>query len=145
MKPKTIFILFIFITITGIFSARAQCLDFVKTAGFQILNTDTHVPEGRFDSMILSEGDNLTVYKSFFRGKTYRIVVLGEENLPPLKFKVKTMSGDVIYENYNDGSKYWDYTSDRNQNLVISIEIPYKTGSQPKSGCVAVVLGYKMN
>ena len=144
MKPKTIFI-FLFITFGYVYSLQAQCLDFVKSNGFEILNTNTHVPEGRFDSMILSEGDNLTVYKSFFRGKTYRVVVLGAENLPPLKYKVKTMQGDVIYENYNDGSTSWDYTSERNQNLVISIEIPYKTGTQPESGCVAVILGYKMN
>jgi hypothetical protein len=145
MKPKTFIITLIFTTITGIFSLHAQCLDFVKTKGFQILDTDKHVPEGRFDSMILSEGDNLTVYKSFFRGKKYRLVVLGADDLPKLKYKVKTMSGDVIYDNNTDGKTYWDYTSDRNQNLVISIEIPPNTGSQPKSACVAVIMGYKMN
>jgi hypothetical protein len=142
MKAKTIYILII-LFISSV-SIHAQCLDFVQTKGFEILDTDTHVPEGRFDAMILSEGDNLTVYKSFFRGKTYRVVVLGAETLPGLQYKVKTMNGDVIYENINDDSKFWDYTSDRNQNLIISVEIPYETGTQPASGCVAVILGYKM-
>lgn len=145
MKPKTIFIFLIAILLVNVFESKAQCLDFVKSKGFEILDTQNHIPEGRFDAMQLSEGDNLTVYKSFFRGKTYRIVVIGDSNLPPLKYKVKTMQGDVIYENYNDGSNHWDYTSDKNQNLVIYVEIPYKTGSQPNNGCVAVVLGYKMN
>jgi len=145
MKPKTTIFLLSAILLFGVLKADAQCLDFVKTDCFAILGTDQYVPEGRYDAMLLSEGDNLTVYKSFFRNKTYKVVVLGDENLPTLKYKVKTMQGEVIYENDNDGSNHWTYTSDRNQNLVIYVEIPYNTGSQPKNGCVAVVLGYKMN
>jgi len=124
---------------------NAQCLDFVKTTGFDKLNTEIYVPEGRFDAMTLSEGDNLKVYKSFFRGKTYKIVVIAANNLPKLKFQVKTMQGNVIYDNSeNSDSDSWEYTSDRNQNLMITVEIPSNTNSQIDTGCIAVILGYKM-
>ncbi len=145
MKSKIIITIIISILLFNLKAIDAQCLDFVKTKGFEILNTEKYMPEGRFDAMMLSEGDNLTVYKSFFRGKTYRVVVIGAENLPALNFKIKTMQGKVIYDNTTDGNKtQWNYTSDRNQNLIVYIEIPVKQ-TQPNTGCVAVVLGHKMN
>ncbi len=146
MKIKISITLFISILFINLKTIDAQCLDFVKTKGFKILDTEKYIPEGRFDAMMLSEGDNLSVYKSFFRGKTYRVVVIGAENLPSLKFQIKTMQGQVIYDNTADGNiDHWNYTSDRNQNLMVYIEIPSSYGTQPNTGCVAVILGYKTN
>ena len=148
MNIKILIILLFSLLTFNTKSIEAQCIDFVKTKGFQILDTVTYVPEGRFDAMQLSEGDYLNVYKSFFRGKSYRIVVIGDEVLPELQFTIKDMTGNIIYDNTKDASssgnpKNWDYTSDRNQNLMISLKIPGVVGSLPKTGCVAVVLGYK--
>ena len=146
MNAKTTITLLILILFFNLKTIDAQCLDFVKTKGFKILNTEKYIPEGRFDAMMLSEGDNLSVYKSFFRGKTYRVVVVGAENLPALNFQIKTMQGQVIYDNTANGNTtHWNYTSDRNQNLMVYIEIPSSYQTQPKTGCVAVVLGYEIN
>ena len=146
MNAKTTITLLISILFFNLKMIDAQCLDFVKTKCFKILNTDKYIPEGRFDAMMLSEGDNLSVYKSFFRGKTYRVVVVGAENLPALNFQIKTMQGQVIYDNTTNGNiTHWNYTSDRNQNLMVYIEIPSSYKTQPKTGCVAVVLGYEIN
>lgn len=146
MKFKIITTLVTSILFFNLKMIDAQCLEFVKTKGFKILDTEKYIPEGRFDAMMLSEGDNLSVYKSFFRGKSYRVVVIGAENLPSLNFQIKTMQGQVIYDNTSDGNTdHWNYTSDRNQNLMVYIEIPTKYGSQPNTGCVAVVLGYQSN
>jgi hypothetical protein len=137
-------ILTILFVITA-YNSNSQCLDFVKTKGFQILDTEKYVPEGRYDAMVLSEGDNLSVYKTFFRGKTYRIVVTTEETITSVHFQVKTMQGQVIYDSKdNPGLKFWDYTSDKNQNLIVFVDLlPPKT-AKVNSGCVAVILGYKM-
>ncbi|MCF6367116.1 MAG: hypothetical protein L3J35_13075 [Bacteroidales bacterium] len=144
MKSFLHTILLIVLIAGGSSNINAQCLDLVKTTGFNKLNTELYVPEGRFDALTLSEGDNLKVYKSFFRGKTYKIVVIGAENMPKLKFQVKTMQGNVIYDNSEDNSDNWEYTSDRNQNLMITVEIPSNSDSQIDTGCIAVLLGYKM-
>ena len=144
---KLSFSLFLIITFFSLNIERvdAQCLDFVKTDGFEKLNTDLYVPEGRFDALTLSEGDNLKVYKSFFRGRTYKIVVTAEENIGVLNFQVKTMQGDLIFDNsQNNNIDSWEYTSDRNQNLMITIELPSNSDSKIETGCVAVILGYKM-
>ncbi len=145
MKPiiKILFVVaFLFIVKSNIYS---QCLDFVKTSGFKELNTDQYVPEGRYDAITLSEGDYLKVYKSFFRGRTYKVVVLAEKQFSILNFKVKTMNGDVVYDNsQNNSTSSWEYTSDRNQNLMIEVELPASTSSSIGTGCVAVILGHKI-
>lgn len=134
----TIFVLMVYI-------ANSQCIDFVKSKGFEILDTEKYIPEGRFDAMILSEGDNLSVYKTFFRGKTYRVVVTTDESIASVRFQVKTMQGQVIYDNKDNlNSNFWDFTSDKNQNLLVFVDLlPTKT-NKVNSGCVAVILGYKM-
>ena len=123
---------------------HAQCIDFVTSKGFNVLDTGQYIPEGRFDAMTLSQGDYLKVYKSFFRGKSYKIVVIADKKIPVLKFQVKTMQGNVIYDNSNaENKETWEYTSDRNQNLIIKVELPPAKNKKPESGCVAVLLGYK--
>ena len=125
---------------------NAQCFELIKNKGFQVLDTNKYIPEGRFDAMTLSEGDYLNVYKSFFRGKAYRLAVVGAENMPRVKFQIKTMQGQIIYDNSADGnSNSWNYVSDRNQNLAVYVEIPSSAGTSINSGCIAVILGYKMN
>jgi len=141
LKLTLLLIVIFMIKFNGIF---AQCTDFVTNTGFQILDTAKYVPEGRFDAMTLSEGDYLKVYKSFFRGKTYRIAVFADKNFSELKFQVKSMKGNLIYDNSNaENQETWEYVSDKNQNLIIKIELPPAQNLKPKSGCVAVILGYK--
>lgn len=145
MFNKILFPALFFLNIFFLHTTSAQCTDFVVSEGFSTLDTSQYIPEGRFDAMVLSQGDYLKVYKSFFRGKTYRIAVCADNNLGKLNFKIKTMQGEVIYDSQNSGSeKIWDYTSDKNQNLIINVELPPSDGSIPKSGCVAVILGYKI-
>jgi len=128
-----------------VYAGNSQCLDFVKSKGFDILDTEKYVPEGRFDAMILSEGDNLSVYKTFFRGKTYRIVVTTDESIASVHFQIKTMQGQIMYDNKDNlNMKFWDYTSDKNQNLMVYVDILPPKSAKVNSGCVAVILGYKM-
>ncbi len=144
MKQQISLILITLFSLYGL-KTNAQCLDFVKTDGFERLNTELYIPEGRCDAMTLSEGDNLTVYKSFFRGRTYKVVVTGEKNIKLINFQIKTMQGDLIFDNsLNNNTESWEYTSDKNQNLMITVELPSSSGSQIETGCVAVILGYKM-
>ncbi len=144
MKKLKLTLLLIIIFAIKFNNIYAQCMDFVTSTGFQILDTAKYVPEGRFDAMTLSQGDYLKVYKSFFRGKTYRIVICADKNIPKLNFKVQSMQGEIIYENTAaENSETWEYTSDKNQNLIIKVIIPSAENTKPKSGCVAVILGYK--
>jgi len=145
MKQIVKFLFVAFILFAFGSNLNAQCLDFVKTTGFEELNTERYVPEGRFDAITLSEGDYLKVYKSFFRGRTYKVVVIADKAISIFNFKVKTMKGNIVYDSSkNNSAASWEYTSDRNQNLMIEIDLPASQTANIGTGCVAVILGHKI-
>ena len=124
-------------------SADAQCIDLVKTKGFTYLDTSKYIPEARFNALPLREGDDVDIYKSFFKGRNYRIVVVGAENMPILNFKVTNFQRQVLYDSNITKEESWDFISDKNQNLIISVEVPkVEKDKKPQSGCIAVVIGF---
>ncbi len=124
-------------------SADAQCIDLVKTKGFTYLDTSKYIPEARFNALPLREGDDVDIYKSFFKGRNYRIVVVGAENMPKLNFKVTNFQRQVLYDSNITKEESWDFVSDKNQNLIISVEVPKaEKDKKPQSGCIAVVIGF---
>ena len=145
-KMNKIILKIIVISLFSIFafnSLNAQCIDLVKDKGFTYLDTSKYVPEARFNALPLREGDDVDIYKSFFKGRKYRIVVIGAENMPKLNFKVTNFQRQVIYDSSITKMESWDFTSEMNQNLIISVFVP-KPGDKkkkPESGCVAVVIG----
>ncbi len=121
---------------------KAQCLDFAKDKGFAALDTTKFVPEGRLNAVPLSEGDMFDVYKPFFRGRKYKVVVVGADNMPKLNFKVSNFQREVLYDSSKGGGNGWEFTSETNQNLIISVEVPASSSANPKTGCIAVIVGF---
>ncbi len=136
-------IIFTSISFMSIFSANSQCIDFAKEDGFLKLDTALYIPDGRLNAIPLSEGDNLDVYKPFFRGRQYRVVVVGAANLPKVNFKVANFQKQVIFDSKKSGNDSWEFVSDKNQNLIISVDIPATESGTPKTGCIAVLIGFK--
>ncbi len=145
---KQIKILFIILPIFFfglIQDTNGQCLDFAKTEGFAALDTAIYIPDGRLNSLPLSQGDNLDVYKPFFRGRKYKVVVIAANGISEVNFKVVNFQRKVIFDSQAGGKKVseWEFESERNQNLIISVELPEaKSSEQPKTGCVAVLVGF---
>jgi hypothetical protein len=124
-------------------NTEAQCIDLVKNKGFQYLDTSKYIPEARFNALPLREGDDVDIYKSFFKGRNYRIVVIGAENMPKLNFKVTNFQRQTLYDSNITKMESWDFVSDKNQNLIISVEVPKADkDKKPQSGCVAVIVGF---
>lgn len=126
-------------------SVTGQCLNFAKTTGFSVLDTSQYIPEGRLSALPLSEGDNMDVYKSFFKGKTYKIVVVGADNLPQAHFKVVNFQKEVLFDSAESpDKKSWEFTSQSNQNLIISATLPNaQDPNNIQTGCLAVIVGFK--
>jgi len=145
MKHIKIIIPAIIITLVLVISnkSQAQCLDFAKEKGFAALDTAIYIPDGRLNAIPLSEGDNLDVYKPFFRGRKYKVIVVAD-NIPVVNFKVVNFQKAVIFDSTAGGQNLKEYVfeSDKNQNLIISVEIPANSGGTPKTGCVAVLVGF---
>jgi len=122
----------------------ASCKNFAKS-GFEILDTNVFVHDGRYNALKLSEGDKIDVYKPFYKGRTYKIVVVSEDNLPVLSFKVINIQRQTLYESgESNNAQYWEYTPEKNENLIITVEIPAADASEKvENGCVAVIVGYK--
>jgi hypothetical protein len=140
----TILLFVIILTTRSTFAqASASCKNFAKT-GFEILDTAVFTHDGRYNALKLSEGDKIDVYKPFYKGRTYKIVVLSEENMPELTFKVINIQRQTLFESDNlENAQFWEYTPDKNENLIITVEIPGAEGDKIESGCVAVIVGYK--
>ena len=140
---KYLFITFI-ISFLSYNSINAQCIDLVKHKGFSYLDTSKYIPEARFNALPLREGDDVDIYKSFFKGRNYRIVVIGAENMPKLNFKVTNFQRQTLYDSNITKMESWDFVSDKNQNLIISVKVPKAAGKDKKaqSGCVAVIIGF---
>jgi len=48
-----------------------------------------------------------------------------------------------IFINLFSKDEIWDFISDKNQNLIISVEVPkVEKDKKPQSGCIAVVIGF---
>ncbi len=137
----------IIILMTGSFlKSEAQCIDLVKHKGFTYLDTAKYVPEARFNALPLREGDDVDIYKSFFKDRKYRIVVVGADNMPKLNFKVTNFQRQTLYDSNITKEESWDFVSDKNQNLIISVYVPKpEKDKKPVSGCVAVIVGFSMD
>jgi hypothetical protein len=137
------YILITFLVGTSFSYSQAQCIDLVKHKGFTYLDTSKYIPEARFNALPLREGDDVDIYKSFFKDRNYRIVVVGAENMPKLNFKVTNFQRQTLYDSNVTKMESWDFISDKNQNLIISVQVPKaEKDTKPKSGCVAVVVGF---
>ncbi len=137
-------ILIAFLTLGYSLSSTAQCLEFAKVKGFAKLDTSKYIPDGRLNSITLSEGDNVDVYKPFFRGRKYKVVVVGQESLKKVDFQVVNFQRQVIFDSKKGNTNNsWEFESEKNQNLIIHVDIPKGAeGGNPKTGCVAVVVGF---
>ncbi len=138
------FIVFSFFSLFIFNKLNAQCIDLVKDKGFTYLDTSKYMPEARFNALPLREGDDVDIYKSFFKGRNYRIVVVGAENMPKLNFRVTNFQRQVLYDSSITKMESWDFISEMNQNLIISVFVPKQEDKKkrPESGCVAVVIGF---
>jgi len=138
------FIVLSFFSLFILNKSKAQCIDLVKDKGFTYLDTSKYMPEARFNALPLREGDDVDIYKSFFKGRNYRIVVVGAENMPKLNFRVTNFQRQVLYDSNITKMESWDFLSEMNQNLIISVQVPKQTDKKkkPESGCVAVVIGF---
>ena len=87
MKKFSIIIL----AIIGLFfvspqTASAQCKEFAKTTCKPDLLPYVH--DGIYNATVLSEGETVELYKTFYSGQEYRIVVCADNDLLESKWKL---------------------------------------------------------
>ncbi len=139
---------FIIVAVLGLFiltpqSAKAQCKTFAKTTCKTELLPYVH--DGIYNAAVLSEGETIELYKTFYSGQEYRLVVCGDEALPPVEFQILDGDRNVLFDNRdNDYTQVWDFKLGASQMLVVSIQVQTsdEMSDEIKSGCVAVLVGF---
>ena len=124
--------------------ASAQCKGFAKK--ICKLELIPYIHDGNYHAAILTEGEEAELYKTFYSGQSYRLVVCGSDALPDIEFKVIDAYKNVLYDNTSDANnRVWDFEVEASQQLKIMVRVPNsETQSEyPASGCVAIMFGFK--
>jgi len=141
---KSIGLLIILISLTAVYSqANAQCLSFAKNSCKPKLGDFVH--DGNYNATILGAGETAELYKTFFKGHKYRIVVGKVDNLPKIHFRLIDENNNIIFDNkehqYTD---VWDFEVESTQMLIIKLKVldDYENkDDNTTKGCISVLFG----
>lgn len=120
----------------------AQCLDFAHNSCMSQFGEFIH--DGNNGVAEMKEGETAELYKTFFSGQTYRLVVCKSENLPSIHVKVVDGDGKILFDNKNHNfDLVWDFAVKGTQKLVVQIKVLDKSdvGAIKKTGCVGILFG----
>ncbi|MCC7301036.1 MAG: hypothetical protein IT233_00185 [Bacteroidia bacterium] len=123
---------------------QSQCKGFVKKSALPKLSP--FISNGQSNNTTMRPGDNAEIIMNFFSGQDYRIVVTGQPILGTVQFKVKDMTGNVLYNSAeHDDADFFDFRVNNTQQLKVEVIIPPYTGDNQiiPTGCVAILVGFK--
>ncbi len=123
----------------------SQCVSFARNIAKPRLAPFIH--DGNFNATYMEEGESAELYKTFFEGEEYRLVVVAIESLPKLRIRVLDDQRNVLFDNGNHQYvQVWDFIAKATGTLTVHVKIP--DNSQKTSvtgGCVAILFGVKSN
>lgn len=124
-------------------NAYSQCDTFLPSGCKAALGSFIH--DGNVSSASLSEGESAELFKTFYSGQTYRLVLCKSDNLPPVHLRVLDNSGRVLFDNKTyDYEQVWDFSVRSTQMLVIQMKVlllKHDEKRPKKNGCVSVFFG----
>ncbi len=135
----------LFLTVSS-YTVNAQCKTFAKKICKAELGAYIH--DGNYHAAILTEGEEAELYKTFYSDQDYRLSICGNNNLPPIEFKILDSNKNVLYSNKDsDYAKSWDFKLESSQQLKLVVKVTtFEQGSDtPASGCVAILFGFKID
>ncbi len=136
-------ILIIFTALLFGISAQGQCFQLAKDNSKTAMAPYVH--DGNYNALVLNEGQNAEIYKTFYSDQEYRILFSKEATLPNIQFTIMDENHVVLFSNNNDSSvNKWDFKLDKSQKLIISFKIPKADTDQGraiKKGCISVLIG----
>ncbi len=140
LKLVCLFLLFSVCYNSG--TAKAQCISFARNIAKPLLGEYIH--DGNYNATYMEEGESAELYKTFFEGEEYRLVVTGVESLPALRFRLLDDQRNVIFDNANhNNSNVWDFTAKLTGTMIVYVEIPDTGADVLTGGCVALLFGVK--
>lgn len=137
--------LFLIITVILLASqtGNAQCKTFAKKVCMKQLIPYVH--DGIYNATILSEGETAELFKTFYSGQEYRIVVCGDEELPVITFQLLDAQRNILFDSKeHNNTNYFDFKLEASQQLIIILEVQTteELSERIPNGCVAVMVGF---
>lgn len=136
-------LLFVFIGVSNL--AFSQCTSFTKKQGFLAL--DPFIHNGQITSTKFMPGDVADIEMTFNAGSDYRVLVVFQEVLGDVTFKIKDKSGKVLFTSKaGDTKPFWDFRVGTTQQLMVSVAVPAldeKSNKILPQGCISVLVGFK--
>ncbi len=146
MKIFKTFIVITIMSLSAFGQQNADCVEFTQRSIDTLIKYD-FLPDGRYNSVKLSQGDKMTIYKSFYKNKEYMLIFNSEETLPGITIEIQNLSSKVLTIRQPEPANYHSliYRSKKNENLIISISVhKLEEQSEPtEQGCVTAVFGFK--
>lgn len=122
----------------------AQCTDFAKEKGLPLVNADGYVSDGHLNTLTMSEGEEINMHRPLYKGLSYRIVFIADENIQTIGILVKdSEKRRIMNKVYKGKAVIWDVTPSENLELTIGMLIPYAGLEEMKQGCVAMLVGVR--
>ncbi len=138
MKKLYAFIFVLLLALPAI-NVAAQCRDFAEKVIKDEMRPYTH--DGNYNAVLLSQGQNIELTKVFNSNIDYKVIICGSPNLPAVRFMIKEVSGNVIYDN-KSANNHYEFKPTSSVKLIISIEVPNNYTSNME-GCVTALFGVK--
>jgi len=149
MKQNYRIALIIIALLFSVYQSNSQCKSFAKEKAKTQLTPYIH--DGNFNSMYFTEGEVAEMFKAFYSGQSYRMIIASDDNLPAVEFKILDSERKVLFDNTEHKLvQKWDFKLESSQQLIISIKVPVSKEhlDSPDNldvGCVAVLFGFINN
>jgi len=79
--------------------------------------------DGNFNSTELAINESAEMYKTFFSGMTYRMVICKPDNISAIHVRVVDSNGRTLFDNKDHGYQLvWDFSVKSTQMLVIQMK-----------------------
>ncbi|MDG5800094.1 hypothetical protein QA597_06950 [Marinilabiliaceae bacterium ANBcel2] len=136
-------IFFVIILLSGFSQiAASQCTGFARNIARPMLEPFRH--DGNFNATYIEEGERAELYKTFFRGEEYRLVVTAVEALPDIRVRVFDENQHLLFDNANhEYTKVWDFVAETTSNIMVQVIVHDLEEESVKGGCLAILFGVK--
>ncbi|MCC7331937.1 MAG: hypothetical protein IT232_04935 [Flavobacteriales bacterium] len=126
--------------------AHAQCTSFTKKNGLPALAPFTH--NGQLTSAKFMPGETADIEMSFNAKNEYRVLVLWQEILGNVTFKIKDKKGNILFSsNPGETMPFWDFRVNKTQELIVQVDVPKqedkKATKMVPEGCISILVGFR--
>ena len=142
LKTRSIISLLLLLLIAGFgLQAQSPCHSFARNIAKPLLEDFIH--DGNYNATYLEEGESAELYKTFYEGQSYRLVVAVVDQLPSARVRLLDSKRNVVFDNANyEMASVWDFVAESTGTMIVQIKLPEPADeANIVGGCIAILFG----